>query len=148
LALIEIASEALKHRDKTKALEIAMRTDALIARAKKEADYEPTETEATRLSELAVLYSQLDRRPRAVELANLAFKTAKDVRKPGERYGALRSAANVYCELGLYDKAIDVTKALGDYDRVQFDSLAEVGEHAQRKGRLDAVGKIVKTQRE
>jgi len=145
MALIEIASEALKHRDKTKALEIATRTDSLLTKAMKDADYEPTETQVTRLSELAVLYSQLDRRPRAGELADLAFKTAKDVGKPGERYGALRSAANAYCELGLYDKAIEVTKALGDYDRVQFDSLAEVGEHAQRKGRLDAVEKIVKT---
>jgi len=145
MALIEIASEALKHRDKTKALEIATRTDSLIAKARKEVDYEPTETEATRLSELAVLSSQLDRRPRAVELADLAFKTAKDVGKPGERYGALRSAANIYCELGLYDKAIDATKALGDYDRVQFDAVAEVGAYAQRKGRLDAVAKIVKT---
>jgi tetratricopeptide (TPR) repeat protein len=145
MALIQIASEALKHRDKTKALEIATRTDSLIAKARKEADYEPTETEATRLSELAVLNSQLDKRPRAGELADLAVKTAKNVGKPGERYGALRSAANAYCELGLYDKAIDVTKALGDYDRVQLDALAEVGEHAQRKGRLDAVEKIVKT---
>lgn len=145
MALIEIVSEALKRRDKPKALEIATRADSLIEKARKEADYEPTETEATRLSELAVLHSQLDRRPRADELADLAFKTAKAVGKPGERYGALRSAANAYCELGLYDKAIDVTKALGDYDRVQFDALAEVGEHAQRKGRLDAVEKIVKT---
>jgi tetratricopeptide (TPR) repeat protein len=111
----------------------------------KGADYEPTETEADRLSELAVLYSQLDRKPRAIELVDLAFKTAKDVGKPGERYSALRNVANTYCELGLYDKAIDATKALGDYDRVQFDALAEVGVHAQWKGYLDAVNKIVKT---
>ena len=144
MALIEIVSEALKRRDKPKALEIATRADSLIEKARKEADYEPTETEATRLSELAVLHSQLDRRPRADELADLAFKTAKAVGKPGERYGALRSAANAYCELGLYDKAIDVTKALGDYDRVQFDAIAAVGAHAQRKGHLDAVNKIVR----
>ena len=144
IALVEIASEALKRRDKSKALEIAGRADSLIAKARKDLDYEPTETEATRLSELAVLYSQLDRRPRAVELADSAFKTAKEVGKPGERYGALRSVANTYCELGLYDKAIDATKALGDYDRVQFDAAAEVGAHAQREGRLDAVVKIVK----
>ena len=145
MALVEIASEALKRRDKAKALEVAGRADSFIAKAMKDADYEPTETEATRLSELAVLYSQLDRKSRAVELADLAFKTAKQVGKPGERYGALRSAANAFCELGLYDKAIDATKALGDYDRIQFDVSAEVGEHAQRKGRLDAVEKIVKT---
>jgi tetratricopeptide (TPR) repeat protein len=145
MALVEIASEAVKRRDKTKALEIAGRADSLIAKAIKEADHEPTETEAGRLSELAVLYSQIDRKSRAVELAELAFKTAKEVGKPGERYGALRSAANAFCELGLYDKAIDATKALGDYDRIQFDAIAEVGEHAQRKGRLDAVDKIVKT---
>jgi tetratricopeptide (TPR) repeat protein len=145
IALIEIASEALKHRDKTKALEIVARTESLITKARKDADYEPTETEATRLSELAVLSSQLDQKARAAELADLAFKTAKDLGKTGERYGALRSAANTYCELGLYDKAMDVTKALGDYDRVQFDALAEVGEHAQRKGRVDAVKKIVET---
>jgi tetratricopeptide (TPR) repeat protein len=145
MALIEMASEALRHRDKTRALEIATRTHSLIAKARKEADYEPTETEATRLSELAVLYSQLDRKALAVELADLAFKTAKEVGKPGERYGALRSAANAYCELGLYDKAIDATKSLGDYDRVQIDAIAEVGAHAQRKGRVDAVANIVKT---
>ncbi len=145
IALVGIASEALKHRDNTRALEIVARTESLLTKARKGTDYEPTETEATRLSELAVLYSQLDRRPRAVELADLAFKTAKDLGKPGERYGALRSAANTYCELGLYDKAIDATKALSDYDRVQFDAVAEVGAHAQRNGRLDAVAKIVKT---
>ena len=132
MALVQIATEALRRRDKTKALEIVTRTDSLIAKTRKDADYEPTEAEATRLSELAVLYSQLDRKSRAVELADLAFKTAKEVGKPGERYGALRSAANAYCELGLYDKAIDATKALGDYDRVQFDPIAEVGAHAQR----------------
>jgi tetratricopeptide (TPR) repeat protein len=145
MALVGIASEALKHRDKTRALEIVARTESLITKAKKDADYEPTETEATRLSELAVLYSQLDRKARAVELADLAFKTAKEVGKPGERYGALRSAANAYCELGLYDKAIDATESLGDYDRVQFDAIAEVGAHAQRTGRVDAVANIVKT---
>jgi len=145
IALVQIATEALRRRDKTKALEIVTRTDSLIAKTRKDADYEPTETEATRLSELAGLYSQLDRKSRAVELADLAFKTAKEVGKPGERYGALRSAANAYCELGLYDKAIDATKALGDYDRVQFDAIAEVGAHAQRKGRVDAVANIVKT---
>ena len=145
IALVGIASEALKHRDKARALEIVARAESLLTKARKDADYEPTETEATRLSELSVLYSQLDRKARAVEVAELAFKTAKDVGKPGERYGALRSAANTYCELGLYDKAIDGTKALGDYDRVQFDAVAEVGTHAERKGRLDAVAKIVKT---
>lgn len=144
IALVQIATEALRRRDKNKALEIVTRTDSLIAKTMKDADYEPGAIEAERLSELAVLYSQLGQRARAVELADLAFKTAKGVGKPGERYGALRSAANTYSELGLYDKAIDATKALSDYDRVQFGAVAEVGTHAQHKGRLDAVAKIVK----
>jgi tetratricopeptide (TPR) repeat protein len=145
MALVEIVNEALKRRDKAKALEIALRTDSLIAKAMKVEDYEATETDAIRLSELAVLFSQLDRRTRAIELADLAFKTAKDVGKPGERYGALRSAANAFCELELYDKAIDATKALADYDRIQFDVIAEVGAHASSRGQVDAVDKVVRT---
>lgn len=145
IALIQIASAALKRGDKTKALEIVTRVDALIAKKMKDADYEPFVSEAERLSELAVLYSLLDRRTRAVELADVAFKTAKSIGKPGERDRALRSAANTYSELGIYDKAIEVTKSFGDYDRVQFDMIAEVGAHALRKGQNDAVEKIVKT---
>jgi tetratricopeptide (TPR) repeat protein len=145
IALVQIASEALRRRDKTKALEIVRRTDSLIAKTMEGTDYEPGVIEAERLSELAILYSQLDRKSRAVELADLAFKTAKSVGKPGERSTALRSSANTYSELGLYDKAIDATRALGDCDRVQFDAVAEVGAHAQRKGQLDVVAKIVKT---
>jgi hypothetical protein len=38
MALIEIASEALKHRDKPKALEIATRTDLLVTKAMKVLD--------------------------------------------------------------------------------------------------------------
>jgi len=47
--------------------------------------------------------------------------------------------------LGLYDKAIEATRSLDDYDRVQFDAAAEVGAHAVSKGQLEAVDKIVKT---
>ena len=110
----------------------------------KKSDYEPSDIEAKRLSELSVLDLQLDRRVRAVELADLALTIAKKVRKPGARYEALRSIANTYSELGLYDKAVDATTALGDYDRVQFEEAAEIGAHAQRKGRVDAVAQIVK----
>ena len=145
IALVGIATEALKRRDKNKALEIVTRTDTLLAKARKAPDYEPMETDARLLSELAALYSQLNRKPRAVKLAELSFKTAKAVGKPGERYGALRSAINAFCELGLYDKAIEATKSLDDYDRVQFDAAAEVGAYAVSKGELEAVDKIVKT---
>jgi tetratricopeptide (TPR) repeat protein len=103
------------------------------------------ETDARLLSELAALYSQLNRKPRAVKLAELSFKTAKAVGKPGERYGALRSAINAFCALGLYDKAMEATKSLDDYGRVQFDAAAEVGAYAVSKGELETVDKIVKT---
>jgi tetratricopeptide (TPR) repeat protein len=145
IALIGIATEALKGGHNNKALKIATRTDLFLSKARTDADYEPTETEATRLSELGVLYLQVDRKPRAIELADLAFKIAKEVGKPGERYGALRNVTNAFCELGLFDKATEATKALGDYDRVRFDMIGEVGENAQLKGRIDAVDKIVET---
>lgn len=145
IALVGIATEALKRRDKSQALEIVTHTDALLAKARKAPDYEPIETDVRLLSELAALYSQLDRQPRAVKLAELSFKTAKALRKPGERYGALRSAINAFCELGLYDKAIEATKSLDDYDRIPLDAAAEVGAHAVRKGQHEAVDKIVKT---
>ncbi len=145
IALVGVATEALKSGHKSKALEIVTRSDLLLSKAMKHAEYEPTETDAKRLSELAVLYLQLDRKPRATELAYLAFKTAKELGKPGERYGALRSATNAFCELSLFDKAIEATKALGDYDRMQFDVIGEVGANAQLKGRIDAVDKIVQT---
>lgn len=144
-ALVAIAAEALKRRDRSKALEIVTRTDALLAKARKDADYEPSETETANLSNLAALYSQLDRKPRSVELADLALTTARALGKPGERYGALRSAANAFCELGLYDKAIEAAKALGDHELIQFDVMADAGAHALRKGQLDAVDKVVKT---
>lgn len=145
IALVGIATEALKRRDKSKALEIVTRTDALLAKARKAPDYEPIETDARLLSELAALYSQLDRQPQAVKLAELSFKTAKALGKPGERYGALRSAINAFCELGLYDQAIEATKALDEYNRFQYDAAGEVGAHAVRKRDLEAVDKIVKT---
>lgn len=144
MALVGVATEALKRGHKTKALEIVTRLDLLLSKAMKDADYEATKTDAERLSELAVLYQQLDRKPRAIELSDLAFKTAKEVGKPGERYGALRSATNAFCELGLFDKAIEAAKALGDHNRMQFDVIGEVGANAQLKGRIDAVDQIVK----
>ena len=144
IALIEIGSEALRKGDKKKALEVAALLDSIIAKTMKHPGYESGGIDAQRLSELAVLYSQLDRRQRAVELANLAFQTAKAVGKPGDRYSSLRSAANTFSELGLYDLAIEATGALGDYDRIQFDVLAEVGRHAQSGGRVDVVAQIIK----
>ena len=144
-ALVGIATEALKRRDKSKALEIVSRTDSLLSKARKTADYEPGETEVGLLSELAVLYSQLDRKSRAVELADLSFKTARALGKPADRDRALRSTVNGFCELGLYDKAIDATKALGDNELFQFTAAADAGAHALRAGKLDAVEKIVKT---
>ena len=142
-ALVGIATEALKRRDKSKALEIVARTDTLLSNARKDAGYEPSETEAGLLSELAVLYSQLGRKSRAVELADLSFKTAGALGKPGERYGALLRAVNGFCELGLYDKAIAATMALDNYHNIPLTALAEVSAHALRKGQLDAVEKIV-----
>ncbi|HEX7332191.1 MAG TPA: hypothetical protein VF290_11880 [Pyrinomonadaceae bacterium] len=145
IAHVGIATEALKRQDKRKALEIVVRTEALLAEVKEDEYYEPLETEVRLLSELADLYSQLDRQHRAVEMADLSFKTAKAMRKPGERYGALRIAVNGFCELGLYDKALEATKALDDHHQFQFEAAAEVGAHAVRKGQLDAVDTIVKT---
>lgn len=142
IALVGIATEALKRRDKSKALEIVTRTDTLLLR--KRADYEPSETEVRLLSELAALYSQLDRKPRAVKLADLSFKIARALGKPGERYRSLQSAMNAFCELGLYDKAIEAINALSEYDRFQFDAAAQAGAHAVRKGQREAVEKLVK----
>lgn len=144
ITLVGIGTEALKRRDNTKALEIVTRTAALLSKKRKAADYDASETEVGLLSEMATSYSQLGREARAVELAELSFQIAKDLGKPGERYGALRTAINAFCELGLYDKAIEAIKVL-DYDRFQFDAAGEAGAHAVRNGQLEAVGKIVKT---
>ena len=142
IALVGIATEALKRRDKSKALEIVARADTPLLR--KRADYEPSETEVRLLSELAALYSQLDRKPRAVKLADLSFKIARALGKPGERYRSLQSAMNAFCELGLYDKAIEAINALSEYDRFQFGTAAQAGAHAVRKGQREAVEKLVK----
>ena len=65
--------------------------------------------------------------------------------KPGERYDALRSVANAFCELGLYDSAIEIATIYSEHGQIQFQVLGEAGAHAQLKGRLDAVDKIVRT---
>lgn len=145
MALVAVASEVLKRKDKTKALEITARTDSVIVKAMKATDFQALESDVARLTELVALYSQLDRPTRAAELADLAFKTAKDLNKPGERYRSLQNAANAFCALGLYDKAIDATKALDDYERSQFEVLGETGVHAVRQSKSDEVEKIVKT---
>ena len=144
MALVGIASEALKRKDKKKALEITARIDSQISKAIKGVDYQLTETDVSRITEIVLLYLQLDHRKRATELANVAFKIAKDLGKPGERYRSLQKAANTFCELELYDKAVTATTAL-DYDRVQFFTFGELGAHAVRKGRSDEVEKIIKT---
>lgn len=145
IALVGIAWEALRRRDKSEALEVVTRADLFVAKAITKKDYEPFVAEAERLSELAVLYSQLDRSSRALELAELAFKIAKEIGKPGERYRALKSAADAFCELGLYDNAIEVAVALNDYEQIHAVALTDIGIHAQKKGRLDAVSKLIKT---
>ena len=145
IALVGVATEALNRQDKSKALEIVAHTEALLSTQRKAVDHEPGETEARSLSELAALYSQLNQKSRAVELAELSFETAKSLGKPGERYGALRSAINGFCEVGLYDKAIEATRSLDDYDQLQLDAAGEVGAHAVRNRELEAVDKIVKT---
>jgi tetratricopeptide (TPR) repeat protein len=142
IALVGIATEALKRRDKSKALEIVTRTDALLLKMR--ADFERSETEVRLLSELAALYSQLDRKSRAVELADLTFKIARALGKPGERYRSLQNAVNAFSELGFYDKAIEAAKVLSEYDRMQFDAAGGAGAHAARKGQLEAVEKIVR----
>lgn len=145
MALVGIASEALKRKDKKKALEITARIDSQISKAIKAEDYQLTETDVTRITELVSLYSQLDHQKRATELADVAFKIARDLGKPGERYRSLQRVANTFSELEFYDKAVAATNALNDHDRMQFDSLAEVAVHAVRKGKKDEVEKIIKT---
>jgi tetratricopeptide (TPR) repeat protein len=142
IALVGIATEALRRRDKSKALEIVTRTDALLLKMR--ADFERSETEVRLLSELAALYSQLDRKSRAVELADLTFKIARALGKPGERYRSLQNEVNAFSELGFYDKAIEAAKVLSEYDRMQFDAAGGAGAHAARKGQLEAVEKIVR----
>lgn len=144
MALVGIASEAVKRNDKSKALQITARIDSQISNAMKATDYELSETDVTRITEIISLYLQLDNRKRAIELAAVAFKIAKDLGKPGERYRSLQKAANTFCELEFYDKAVAATNAL-DYERMQFDALAEVGVHAMRKGKNDEVEEIIKT---
>ena len=145
MALVGIASEALNRKEKTKALQITARIDSQISKAIKAEDYELTETDVTRITEIISLYSQLDHRKRAIELAEVAFKIAKNLGKPGERYRSLQRVANTFSELEFYDKAVAATSALVDFDRFQFDALAEVAVHAVRKGKNVEVEKIMKT---
>ena len=60
MALIQIASEAIKRRDKKKALEVVTATDAVISKLIKAPDYELIGVEVQRMSELSVLFSQLE----------------------------------------------------------------------------------------
>jgi tetratricopeptide (TPR) repeat protein len=91
ISLVQIASEALRKNDRNKALEIAAQAESRIAKRMKGPDFEPVASEAERLSEIAVLYSRLERRPQALALADLAFNTATNLGKPGERQRALES---------------------------------------------------------
>ena len=144
IARTAIAAAALERRDKAKALELASRSEALITTAMKAEGYEMIESDAGRLSELAILFYRLNQRTRATKSADLAFKVAKGLGKPGERYGALRMSANAYCELGLYDNALVVANELADYKTMRFDVMSEIGAHAQRKGNVDGVNKIIR----
>jgi tetratricopeptide (TPR) repeat protein len=143
IAQVEIAIEAVKRKENDKALEVAAKVYSRIEKAAKEAE-EPTESDATRLTELAIVYLDLGQILRAREAANLAFTIAKGIGKPGERYPALQAVAGAYGKLGLYDKAIEVASALGDYAQLNFGALADSAVEAQAKGRRDDVIKLMK----
>lgn len=132
IALIQIAGEALKRNDKPKALEIAARTDALLTKMMKETKEDVSWLEAQRLSELAVVYSQLGRSTRAAELADVAFKKAQTVGKPGDRLTSCRAVVAAYTGLGFYAKAVEATRVFND-DQMSMDTLAEIATHAVEK---------------
>ncbi|MCM3873652.1 MAG: hypothetical protein ND895_23445 [Pyrinomonadaceae bacterium] len=133
ITLVQIAGEAIKRKDKPKALEIAARTDALLTKKMKEADEDLSWLEAQRLSELAVVYSQLGRSTRAAELVDVAFKKARTVGKPGDRFTSFRAVVAAYTEVGLYSKAVEAARALYG-DQINMDMVAEIAAHAVDKG--------------
>jgi tetratricopeptide (TPR) repeat protein len=143
IAQVQIAAEAARRKENAKALEVAAKAYSRIEKAAKEAN-EPTESDATRLTELAIVYLDLGQLLRARAAAHLAFTIAKGIGKPGERYPALQAVARAYGKLGLYDKAIEVASALGDYTQVNLGTLAESAVEAQAKGRRDDVLKLMK----
>jgi tetratricopeptide (TPR) repeat protein len=143
IAQVEIVTEAVKRKENAKALEVAAKVYSRIEKAAKEAE-EPTESNASRLTELAIVYSDLGEIVRAREAANLAFTIAKRIGKPGERYPALKAVAGAYGKLGLYDRAIGVASALGDYAQLDVGTLADSAVEAQAMGRPDDVLKLMK----
>ncbi|MDX6531914.1 MAG: hypothetical protein QOH41_4204 [Blastocatellia bacterium] len=143
IAQVQIAAEAARRKENAKALEVAAKVYSRIEKAAKEAE-EPTESNASRLTELAIVYLDLGEIVRAREAANLAFTIAKRIGKPGERYPALKAVAGAYGKLGLYDKAIEVASALGDYAQLDVGTLADSAVEAQATGRPDDVLKLMK----
>jgi tetratricopeptide (TPR) repeat protein len=143
IAYVEIVTEALRKGDRAKALEILTMADSLLTKTVRTKNYEADYTQAARLSEFAILYSQLERRTRAIELTDVAFQIAKRVRRPYDKNGALQAVANAYAELNLYDQAIEAATS-HEFKHLHKDLLAEIGVRAQTRGRLEAVAKIVK----
>ena len=141
IALVQIAAEALKRGDKNRASEIASRTLSRLLKDVEDHDHREGPSEAERVSELAVLYSDLGQKARAAELMAVAFKRAKAVGKPGERYSALRAVAAAYSQLGLYAQAIEAAHA---FDFGELNVLAEVGAKAAERGLNAHTAQIVK----
>jgi tetratricopeptide (TPR) repeat protein len=131
IAFVKIAAEALKRGDKNRASEIASRTLSQLLKDIKEHDHREGSSEAERMAEVAVLYSDLGQKARATELMSVAFKRAKAVGKPGERYSALRAVVAAYSQLGLYTQAIEAAHA---FDYGDLNVLAEVGAKAAERG--------------
>ncbi|HBB87001.1 MAG TPA: hypothetical protein DC047_05245 [Blastocatellia bacterium] len=134
IVLVQIAGVAIERKEKAKALEIATRADNLLTKMMKETSEDVSWLEAQRLAELAVIYSHLDRSIRAAELADAAFKKARAVSKPGDRFSSFGAVVSTYTELGSYSKAIEAVRAL-DGDHVGMDMLAEIATGAAEKGR-------------
>jgi hypothetical protein len=142
ISLVQIAHEAIQRKDQAKALEVAIRTDALLTKMMKERTGDSAWLDAQRWSELGVVYSQLGRKPRAIELADMAFKQAMSVGKPGDRFSSFRAVVAAYTELGLYGKAIEANRAL-DRDQINMDMLAETATHAVEKGHAAGLAQLV-----
>lgn len=141
IAFVRIAAEALKRGDKKRASEIASRTLSQLLKDVEEHDNREGTPDAMRMSELAVLYSDLGQKARATELMAVAFKSAKAIGKPGERYSALQSVAAAYSQLGFYTEAIEAARA---FDGGDPNVLAEVGAKAAERGSTAHIAQIIK----
>lgn len=142
IAFVQIAAAALKRGDKNRASQIAARTLSQLLKDIKEHDHREGSSEAQRMAEVAVLYADLGQKTRATELMSIAFKRAKAVGKPGERYGALRGVVAAYSELGLYTQATEAAHAF-DYGG-DVNVLAEVGAKTAERGLSAHTVKIIK----